>query len=43
MLIRLVGRRQINDTMLELGLTHTRLTDFIRSSGTMIRSALPTW
>ena len=40
MLIRLVGRRQINATMLELGLTHTRLTDFIRSSGTMIRWAL---
>jgi len=40
MLIRLVGRRHINDTMLELGLTHTRLTDFIRSSGNMIRWAL---
>jgi beta-lactamase class A len=40
MLIRLVGRRQINQTMVELGLTHTRLTDFIRSSGTMIRWAL---
>ncbi len=40
MLIRLVGRRHINDTMIELGLTHTRLTDFIRTSGTMIRWAL---
>ena len=40
MLIRLVGRRHINDTMVELGLTHTRLTDFIRSSGNMIRWAL---
>ncbi|HEY4442516.1 MAG TPA: serine hydrolase [Candidatus Elarobacter sp.] len=40
MLIRLVGRRSINASMTDLGLTHTRLTDFIRSSGTMIRWAL---
>jgi beta-lactamase class A len=40
MLIRLVGRRQINATMIDLGLTHTRLTDFIRTSGSMIRRAL---
>ena len=42
MLIRLVGRRSINDEMLELGLTHTRLTDFIRSEGPHIRWALRT-
>ncbi|MEO7040171.1 MAG: serine hydrolase [Candidatus Elarobacter sp.] len=40
MLIRLVGRAQINETMTELGLTHTRLTDFIRSEGPHIRWAL---
>jgi len=33
MLIRMVGRAKINGTMQELGLTHTRLTDFIRSNG----------
>ena len=33
MLIRLVGRQRINSTMRHLGLTHTRLSDFIRSSG----------
>jgi beta-lactamase class A len=33
MLIRRVGRQRINATMLELGLTHTRLGDFIRSQG----------
>jgi beta-lactamase class A len=33
MLIRLVGRQQINHTMAQLGLSHTRLTDFIRSDG----------
>jgi beta-lactamase class A len=33
MLIRLVGRQRINTTMRQLGLTHTRLSDFIRSSG----------
>ena len=40
MLIRLVGRQQINDTMLEMGLTHTRLGDYIRSEGNGIRWAL---
>jgi beta-lactamase class A len=40
MLIRLVGRQRINSEMDDLGLTHTRLTDFIRSSGTEIRWAL---
>jgi beta-lactamase class A len=33
MLIRRVGRQHINATMQQLGLTHTRLSDFIRSSG----------
>jgi len=33
MLIRLVGRQHINATMARLGLTHTRLSDFIRSNG----------
>ncbi len=33
MLIRLVGRQNINASMLRLGLTHTRLNDFIRSNG----------
>ena len=33
MLIRRVGRQRINATMRELGLTHTRLGDFIRSNG----------
>jgi beta-lactamase class A len=40
MLIRLVGRREINAKMSELGLEHTRLTDFIRSEGNGIRWAL---
>jgi len=40
MLIRLVGRPHINQEMEELGLTHTRLTDFIRSEGPHIRWAL---
>ena len=40
MLIRLVGRPHINASMVELGLTHTRLTDFIRSEGPHIRWAL---
>jgi beta-lactamase class A len=40
MLIRLVGRPHINQEMQELGLTHTRLTDFIRSEGPHIRWAL---
>jgi beta-lactamase class A len=33
MLIRLVGRRAINNEMAELGLTQTRLHDYIRSTG----------
>ncbi|BDE04872.1 hypothetical protein WPS_01480 [Vulcanimicrobium alpinum] len=40
MLIRHVGRQRINATMRELGLTHTRLADFIRSDGDGIRWAL---
>jgi beta-lactamase class A len=40
MLIRLVGRQQINATMADYGLTHTRLRDFIRSEGNGIRWAL---
>ena len=39
MLIRLVGRRAINDEMLDLGLTQTSLHDYIRSEGP-IRYAL---
>jgi len=39
MLIRLVGRQEINHTMRRFGLTHTRLTDFVRSEGP-IRFAL---
>lgn len=39
MLIRLVGRSSINQTMQNLGLTRTKLTDFIRSDGP-IRYAL---
>jgi beta-lactamase class A len=33
MLIRLVGRDSINATMRRLGLTHTRVADYIRSDG----------
>jgi beta-lactamase class A len=33
MLIRLVGRRSINEEMADLGLTQTRLHDYIRSDG----------
>ena len=40
MLIRLVGRQNINDTMLEMGLHHTRLGDYIRTEGNAIRWAL---
>jgi beta-lactamase class A len=40
MLIRLVGRQSINQEMQDLGLTHTRLTNFIRSEGPQIRWAL---
>ncbi len=40
MLIRLVGRASINTEMADLGLSHTRLTDFVRSAGPSIRWAL---
>jgi beta-lactamase class A len=40
MLIRVVGRHQINVTMGELGLHHTKLGDYIRSSNSSIRYAL---
>lgn len=40
MLIRRVGRQHINASMEELGLSHTRLSDFIRSEGPSIRWAL---
>lgn len=40
MLIRLVGRAHINDTMVGMGLQHTRLADYIRSEGNGIRWAL---
>lgn len=33
MLIRLVGRQSINETMQSLGLTHTHVADYIRSEG----------
>ena len=33
MLIRLVGRQNINETMESLGLTHTQVADYIRSDG----------
>ena len=42
MLIRLVGRSNINMEMTSLGLEHTRLSDYIRSSGNSIRRALRT-
>jgi len=42
MLIRLVGRSNINGTMAELGLRTTRLHDYIRSEGDSIRYALRT-
>jgi beta-lactamase class A len=40
MLIRLVGRTQINATMRDLGLRHTTLGDYIRTSSSHIRYAL---
>lgn len=42
MLIRLVGRRNINRTMSELGLDRTRLTGDIRTSGWDVRRELRT-
>jgi beta-lactamase class A len=40
MLIRLVGREQINAEMVDMGLQHTKLSDYIRSEGNAIRWAL---
>jgi len=42
MLIRLVGRRNINLTMNDLGLEHTRLTDSIHTQGWGVRNTLRT-
>jgi len=42
MLIRLVGLHAINDTMLQLGLEHTRLSDDVRTEGWSIRNHLRT-
>jgi beta-lactamase class A len=42
MLIRLVGLRAINDSMLQIGLEHTRLSDDVRTEGWSIRNELRT-
>lgn len=42
MLIRLVGRKKINATMRELGLHHTHLADYIRTSEWSVRTTLRT-
>src|SRR5581483_11802305 len=42
MLIRLVGRSNINTEMHELGLKHTRLSDYIHTAGWSIRNTLRT-
>lgn len=42
MLIRLVGRRNINETMGRLGLNETRLADYIRTDEWSVRSTLRT-
>ncbi len=42
MLIRLVGRRNINATMRDLGLHHTHLADYIRTAEWSVRTALRT-
>lgn len=42
MLIRLVGRPNINTTMRNLGLKHTRLSDYIHTAGWSIRNTLRT-
>jgi beta-lactamase class A len=42
MLIRLVGRRNINATMRELGLHHTHLADYIRTAEWSVRTTLRT-
>ena len=42
MLIRLVGRRHINETMADLGLHHTHLADYIRTAEWSVRTDLRT-
>lgn len=42
MLIRLVGRRNINATMRDLGLHHTHLADYIRTAEWSVRTTLRT-
>lgn len=42
MLIRLVGRGNINATMRHLGLQHTKLTNYIRTDGWSVRTTLRT-
>lgn len=42
MLIRLVGRQDINDTMADLGLHHTRLANYIRTEEWDVRTSLRT-
>ena len=42
MLIRLVGRRNINATMADLGLHHTHLADYIRTAEWSVRTTLRT-
>jgi len=42
MLIRLVGRRNINQTMARLGLRHTKLSDYIRTDAWSVRTTLRT-
>jgi beta-lactamase class A len=42
MLIRLVGRRNINETMLDLGLQHTKLHGYIRTDDWAVRQELRT-
>lgn len=42
MLIRLVGRHNINDTMKDLGLHHTHLADYIRTAEYSVRTTLRT-
>jgi beta-lactamase class A len=42
MLIRLVGLHAINDSMLQLGLEHTKLSDDVRTEGWSIRNELRT-
>lgn len=42
MLIRLVGRQNINDEMSDLGLHHTRLADYIRTTEWSVRQTLRT-